>query len=111
MRPGPHGLRPVRRLTRFRSDSHPTSGLGERAATTDERGDRCRTGGTVDDAVEAAHLSLERLLNGIERFASGSRRPGGSADGARAGPIDSRRPASAGARVASGRSPAPDGVG
>ena len=40
-----------------------------RYAMTSDWDDRWRTGGTVDDVVEEAHLSPDWLLKGIERFA------------------------------------------
>ena len=36
---------------------------------TSDWDDRWRTGGTVDEVIEEAHLSQEHILRGIERFA------------------------------------------
>ena len=44
--------------------------LAAEYAMTSDFDDRWRTGGTVDEVVEEAHLSPEWLLKGIERFVS-----------------------------------------
>ncbi len=42
--------------------------LGAEYAMTSDWDDRWRTGGTLDDVIEEAHLSPEWILKGIERF-------------------------------------------
>ena len=44
--------------------------LADEYAMTSDFDDRWRTGGTVDEVIEEAHLSPEWLLRGVERFAS-----------------------------------------
>ena len=43
--------------------------LADDYAMTSDFDDRWRTGGTLDEVIEEAHLSPEWLLKGIERFA------------------------------------------
>ena len=43
-------------------------GLADEYAMTSDWDDRWRTGGTLDEVIEEAHLSPDWLLKGIERF-------------------------------------------
>ena len=56
------------RSLRVMSDWIDNAVVAEYSMTSDWD-DRWRTGGTVDEVVEEAHLSPEHLLQGIERFA------------------------------------------